>query len=108
MARDNMKPMSMVMNDLRQDGFTQDFEMHDNVFGCRETEETFQPEDLIITQTYRFEGESDPGDMTIVFAMEANSGTKGLCVDAFGTNASRSLGEFIKQVPIRERENQGG
>jgi hypothetical protein len=81
--------------------------MHDHVFGCRETGENFQPEDLVIIQTYRFEGESDPGDMTIVFSMEAKSGTKGLCVDAFGTNASRSLGEFIKQVPIQERENQG-
>jgi hypothetical protein len=108
MERDNMKPMSLVMEDLRRDGYTCDFEIHDDQFRSNQTGEVFQPEDLAIIQTYRFEGESDPGDMTIVYAMEAKSGTKGLCVDAFGTNASRRLGDFMKQVRIDTREPQGG
>lgn len=103
--KQEMKPLSEVMNSLRKKGYTADFSIsEDSELISRDTNEAFKPEDLVIVQTYRFEGESDPGDMCILFAIEANSGTKGLCIDAYGTNASRTLGEFMKEVKILERE----
>jgi hypothetical protein len=104
MKKIEMKPLSQVMEDLRQKGYTCDFHMREDDFVCADTNEVFQPEDLTIVQTYRFEGESDPGDMSILYAIEAANGDKGQCVDAYGTNASRRLGEFIKRVKIQERE----
>jgi hypothetical protein len=106
MKKDEMKPMSLVMEDLRQKGYACDFHMKDEDFVCSDTGETFQPEDLVIVQTYRFEGESDPGDMAILFSLESKSGTRGVCVDAYGTDASRRLGEFMKQVKIVERATE--
>jgi len=104
MKKIEMKPLSQVMEDLRQNGYTCDFHMREDDFVCADTNEIFQPEDLTIVQTYRFEGESDPGDTAILYAIESTNGTKGQCVDAYGTNASERLGEFMKQVKIQERE----
>jgi len=106
MKKIEMKPLSQVMEDLRQKGYTADFHMREDDFVSADTNEVFQPADLIIVQTYRFEGESDPGDMAILYAIEAANGEKGQCVDSYGSTASRRLGEFIKQVKIQEREGE--
>jgi hypothetical protein len=37
----------------------------------------YQPHDLKIIKTYRFEGESDPSDSSILYVMEANDGSIG-------------------------------
>ena len=42
------------------------------------------PEEAQIDHILRFEGESDPGDMTILFALRTPAGSKGLYSTAFG------------------------
>ena len=49
---------------------------------------------------HRFEGESDPDDMSVVYAIESQDGTRGVLVDAFGTYADPHVAEILKQVPI--------
>lgn len=104
-----METLSQVMECTRKEGFTKDFEMHEEGFVCKETNEVFKPEDLVILKTYRFEGISDPADMAILYAMEAKSGTKGLFIDAYGTYASNEgpdFAELIKKVPIIARDGE--
>ena len=106
---EEMETLSYVMECARKEGFTKDFEMCEEKLVCKETDEVFQPEDLVILKTYRFEGISDPGDMSILYAMEAKSGTKGLFIDAYGTYASNEgpeLAEFFKKIPIITRETE--
>lgn len=104
-----METLSQAMDAARKEGFTRDFEMHKEGFVCKETNEVFQPEDLVILKTYRFEGISDPADMAILYAMEAKSGTKGLFIDAYGTYASNEgpdIAEFFKKIPILTRDGE--
>ena len=42
------------------------------------------PADVVIDHILRFEGQSDPGDMTILFALQAPSGDRGLYSTASG------------------------
>ena len=65
--------------------------MRGDDFVCAETNKSYQPDELVIVNTYRFEGESDPGDMTILYAIEAEDGSKGLCMDAYGSDSSPEL-----------------
>ncbi|MBC7921391.1 MAG: phosphoribosylpyrophosphate synthetase [Ferruginibacter sp.] len=96
--------MSQVMEDLRKGGYPCDFHMRGDEFVCADTDKAYQPNELVIVNTYRFEGESDPGDMTILYAIEAEDGSKGLCLDAYGSDSTPELDEFIKNVKIVERE----
>jgi hypothetical protein len=50
----------------------------------------------------RFEGASDPDDMSVVYAMESDDGLKGVIADAFGLYANPDLGVFLEKVKIRE------
>jgi hypothetical protein len=52
----------------------------------------FQANEVVIRQYRRFEGISAPDDMSIVYAIERSTGTRGTLVDAFGVYASPAFG----------------
>lgn len=94
--------MTQAIQGLRDRGFTANFEFLDNAFQAVGTGKTFQAEDLTIVEHHRFEGTSDPDDMSVVYAIESKDGTRGIVADAFGTYANPKLGEFLKNVEIHE------
>lgn len=100
-----MTTLSEAIEKARMKGFTNDFVMSENGFMCSNTKEKFKPEDLQITKVYRFEGMSDPDDMSVLYLIESKSGTKGILVDAFGTYADsdgKELASFLQKVRIAE------
>lgn len=97
-----MKTLSEMMQKFRDKHFIHDFEIKDNLLICKETNESFDAEDLIVERTYRYEGDSNPDDMSILYAITAISGTQGILLDAYGTYANPRISEFIKNVPVRE------
>ncbi|HKB86143.1 MAG TPA: hypothetical protein VKD08_08250 [Ignavibacteriaceae bacterium] len=103
-----MSTLSQVIEILSKKGFKEDFGMTKDGFTARNSGEVLIPENIKIIKTYRFEGESNPDDMSILYAMETNSGVKGILVDAYGTyagNEPEKLSEFLKKVKIRGKEN---
>ena len=95
-----MNTLSEVMNELKDKGYTDDFEIENDLLVGKETDKKYQSDELTIKKTYRFEGDSDPGDMSILYAIETNDGHKGTYVDAFGTYGDQGThtAEFLKQV----------
>ena len=65
------------------------------------TVRTFRPEDLTIREFHRFEGISDPDDMSIVYAIESRDGTRGTLVDVFGIYSNPAVTRVLERVPIR-------
>ncbi|SRR5258708_9326546 len=63
---------------------------------------TYRPEDLEIVRTLRFEGESDPSDMEILYIMKTNDGLFGYSLDAYGAYSSHDseygYNNFIRQI----------
>lgn len=98
-------PLLKKTNDLLKEGYAEQFVLTEEGLKCNRTGDVFQPEDLKIIKHYRFEGTSDPGDMTILYAVETKTGLKGTVVDAFGTYSDTDLGEFMKEVEECENQN---
>lgn len=102
-----MKTVPEIIQKLHEKHFIHDFCVKDHCLSCTETSETFLPEDVIIERIYRYEGDSDPADMIIVYGITAKSGTQGILMDAYGTYADPKIAEVIKKIPVREvDENQ--
>jgi hypothetical protein len=69
----------------------------------------YQPQDLKIIKTYRFEGESDPSDSSILYVIEGNDGTIGYSIDIYGAASNHDdvdYDGFIVKIPVEEREEQ--
>ena len=89
-----------VENQLKKDGFAQDFTVRDGrlqTFGSDSTK-SYAPDEIIIVDFYRFEGESDPDDMSILYALETTDGVRGTISSAFGTYGDTDALEFLKQA----------
>ena len=100
LSNDDMKTLVQCTNTLKKYGFDKDFIVLEGGKGMKamDGEKVYKPEEVKIVNFYRFEGESDPGDMQILYAIETSDGTKGTLSDAFGTYASRRVSEFIVNV----------
>lgn len=96
------KTVTEALSDLQKRGFTANFEFLNNTFQALDSGRAFQAGDLTIVEHHRFEGVSDPDDMSVVYAIEGADGTRGILVDAFGVYANPDLGAFLKNVRMRE------
>ena len=103
-----MTTLSSVLEKLR-------IRKQDNEF--QSTEEGFkspagkiyQPEELMIIKTYRFEGDSDPADNSILYLIEANDGLLGYSIDAYGAYTNHPeewYDNFVRNIPVSERSEQ--
>ena len=90
-----------VLDDLARRGFTERFGVAGDGLRAVESGETFRADELMIREFHRFEGVSDPDDMSIVYAIEGRDGTRGTLVDAFGVYANPAVGMVLDKIPIR-------
>lgn len=106
-AKENMDTLSETMNRLIDDGYSEEFCMSDLGFTTKSGDEVFKPDDLVIIKIYRFEGESDPADMSVLYKMESNTGLKGYFLHAFGTYGlfdEVEMSEFLKKIKREEED----
>ncbi|MDQ3015917.1 MAG: hypothetical protein M3R25_04235 [Bacteroidota bacterium] len=96
--KDQMSPMVDILNRLTQEGYTTQFKASSKGICSMRTQNVFGPEVVEINHFYRFEGESDPADTSIVYAIETHSGEKGTLIDSFGMYSDPDVEKFIKQV----------
>ena len=94
--------MLEAIQELKKRGFTANFEFLNQEFRDVDSSRTFKAEELTIVEHYRFEGASDPDDMSVVYAIESDDGLKGIVADAFGLYANPDLGGFLENVKSRE------
>lgn len=102
-----MKTMTEIIQKLAKKGYSTNFGELDGVIADMGERKTYKPEDLKILKVYRFEGESDPDDMSVMYVLKANDGKKGTYVEAFGPigNDSIDIINFMKEVPEEFRES---
>ena len=93
-----MDTLSSCINALTVKGFTTQFAITEEGLKSLSTEVVYRPEDIKIVSFYRFEGESDPADNSILYAIETNRGEKGTLNDAYGIYGDAGVSAFIKEV----------
>jgi len=107
MEKIHMTTLTSVLEKLRVNRQDNEFTMTEEGFNCNSTK-MYQPEDLTIIKTYRFEGESDPGDSAILYLIQANDGLIGYSIDTYGAYSNNADGydDFIKKIKMEDRDDQ--
>jgi hypothetical protein len=103
-----MTTLTSVLEKLRIKKMDNEFKMFPEGFGIGNNK-YYQPEDLKIIRNYRFEGDSNPSDNAVVYLIEANDGLIGYSLDAYGAysdHEGEGYDDFIRKVPVDEREEQ--
>ncbi|HEY1030511.1 MAG TPA: hypothetical protein VGD89_01980 [Flavipsychrobacter sp.] len=93
-----MNTLSACMNKALQDGYTDNFKVTGQGLFAPSTEKSYRPEQIHVINFYRFEGESDPSDNSILYVIETDDGVKGMLNDAYGAYADEAVNKFMRQV----------
>jgi len=92
-----------ALEGLRQEGFVLDFNIAFDKLECRQNRLCLNPAQFEILQHHRFEGNSDPADSSVVYAVASSDGSlKGVLVSAYGMYADTASEEMIGKLAIHE------
>jgi len=100
-----MATLSQILEKLRIKKKDTEFRMTPEGFSSGK--KTYQPEDLKIVKTYRFEGDSSPSDSSTLYLIEANDGQMGYSIDAYGAYSNHDADgydDFLKKIKVEDRD----
>ena len=94
-----LETVTDALTRLRRDGYTSEFFATDQGdLACRGCDRTMNPVDVHVEQTIRFEGDTNPDDQDIVFAIECANGCKGVYSAAYGPTTPPEDAAVIRQL----------
>lgn len=96
----NYDTVSEATDDLKKRGYTMDFNLGENCLVCHNNK--LSVEDFEIVEFHRFEGDTDPADQAIVYAIESNNGLKGVLVSGYGISAEGMSAEMAKKLSMHK------
>jgi hypothetical protein len=92
-----------ALKDLKLRGFTIDFNIAFDKIMCSENKICLNPNEFEIVEVYRFEGETDPGDENVVYAIESKDNTiKGTMSSAYGMYAETISNDMIAKLSMHK------
>jgi len=95
--------VSEAVNDLVAKGYDTDFLIQEDgeYLFCRDNAMSLSPEEFQIDSIYRFEGNTDPADESIIYAISSKEkNIKGLVINSFGADfgyRSSKLVEYLQR-----------
>ena len=87
--------LSEAIEALKEEGFTEDYNLHDKGVHNQRKNSHIPAGDLNVLKVYRFEGNTNPDDNTVLYAIETAKGEKGLLLDAYGVYAGNVSKEML-------------
>lgn len=97
----NYDTLTEAINIKQAEGYTFDFNLSSSTLQCRKLNKTFDSSEFTVDSFYRFEGDSNPDDSSILYAISTEYGLKGLLVDAYGAYSDNLNAEMIQKLKIR-------
>lgn len=89
-------------------GYVSNFRVKNGKLVNNKTKKEYNPEDIYIVAKNRYEGMSNPSDMSILYVLETSEDEKGTFLIGYGPTADLDTAEFFKKIPeknISDKEN---
>lgn len=98
MSTHNLKTLVETLNDLKRQGYKSDFFVEGTHLRSSISGNMYTPQDIQIVESYRFEGESNPADSSIMYVIEAKTGEKGTIINTYGAKFDEQIDQYIKEA----------
>ena len=92
-----------IVNKLEAEGFTDQFRVEKKLLrSTQDPKKSYKPKEIRAVNFFRYEGISDPDDMSIIYAIETCDGRKGTLIDAYGRYSDEETSAFMRGVEIQK------
>ena len=96
---DTMTTLSEIITKLKAAGYTEDFNLEQHFLTGRSTAVRLAADEFVVDRHYRFEGDSDPGDEAVVYAISsAKHHLKGTLVNGYGIYSDAANDAILSAV----------
>ncbi len=101
MGVNSFATLTEALESLKKRGFTESIVVRED--GATDgSGRKIRPDETTVVEYHRFEGTSNPEDMSVVYALELANGKRATLVDAYGPYASPYAAEFIQKLRMKE------
>jgi len=91
--------LSETINGLIKVGYTHDFNIKEDCLVCHQIDSILSPHDFQIDKVYRFEGESNPDDQSILYAISSTKfNIKGTLINGYGISSDDITAKIIEKL----------
>jgi hypothetical protein len=91
-----------LIADLQQQGYTDDLVCLPHAVECRTKAVALLPEQFHVDSFHRFEGDTDPADEAIVYAISSASlGVKGILINGYGASSDTLTAAMVEKLSVR-------
>lgn len=98
---ENYVTLSQTMDTLREEGYTEDFNLQQDYLECRNRQFKLFTDDFKVDKYFRFEGDSNPSDAAVLYAISSDKhDIKGLLVNGYGIYSEPVTDEMLKKLKI--------
>jgi hypothetical protein len=88
-----------AIESLRQQGYTEDFNLKEDCISCQLDEINLFPHEFHIDKVFRFYGPSDPDDESILYAISSPIyDLKGILLNGYGVSSDTLTQEMIEKL----------
>lgn len=101
-----LKTLVDCLAKMRQDGYKEDFTVKDNKLLSFASGKSYAANEVKIVNFFRFEGQTDPADASILYVIETADSAKGTLVDGYGVSSDTDTSDFILQVENIEKKGK--
>lgn len=99
-----MTDLEKLVDKLEKEGYTDQYRVEGGKLHDLTNNKKYKPKDVKAVNFYRFEGISNPDDMSILYAIETSDGRKGTLADAYGMYSDDETGEFLNQIEVTKKK----
>lgn len=95
----NLKSEKDYIKKYQEKGYTNNYMIINDEFINTETKVSYQPSDIFIVAEHRFEGASNPSDMSMLYVIKTKEGDKGTVLVNYSPASDTSVAVFFKDIP---------
>lgn len=88
-----------AIEEYQEKGYTSNFFFSDWRLIEPETKKKYAPEQIYVVKEKRYEGMSNPSDLSILYVIKTFDGMKGTFLMAYGPEADSEAAEFFMAIP---------
>lgn len=95
--------LTAALTGLKAKGYTLDFNIAFDKLICNENNLCLNPNEFEITEVHRFEGDTNPSDEDVVYAVQSHDQKiKGTLTSAFGMYADDISTEMLQKISMHK------
>ena len=93
--------LTEAMKILADKGYNYDFNLANDCIECKEQELRLHPEEFTIDEVYRFEGDSNPDDESVLYAISSEKyNIKGILINAYGLYNDALASDLVAKLTV--------